>query len=135
MLKTLLPRALICASLVVMVFAAANVLPQEASKRTELRRSDLAGTQDTEVIMAELELPPGASVPRHYHHGEEFLYVIDGGSVVTPDNKTIEFKPGMTLHFPREEVHGGFTATGSSVLKVVTVHIVDKGKPLYVPVE
>ena len=55
--------------------------------------------------------------------------------MVTQDNKTVEFKPGMTLHFVREEAHGGFTATGSSVLKVVTVHIVDKGKPLYVAVE
>lgn len=111
------------------------VQAQDGSGRTELRRSELAGTGNTEVIMSELVLPPGASVPRHFHHGEEYLYVIGGGTVETPEGKVITFEPGQTLHFKREEVHGGFTATGSSVLKVVTVHIVDKDEPLYAPVE
>lgn len=136
MTKPISNRSLAARALaVVLVLVCETVLAQNGSGRTELRRSALAGTENTEVIMSELELPPGASVPRHFHHGEEYLYVIRGGAVETPDKKVITFEPGQTLHFERDEVHGGFVATGSSVLKVVTVHIVDKHKPLYVPVE
>ncbi|MDZ7839809.1 MAG: cupin domain-containing protein [Gammaproteobacteria bacterium] len=113
----------------------ATSFAQDGAGRTELSRLNLAGAENTEVIMAELELPPGASVPRHFHHGEEYLYVVQGGTVETRDGEVVTFEPGQSLHFKREEVHGGFTATGSSVLKVVTVHIVDKNKPLYVNVE
>lgn len=117
------------------ILAAQPAPAQTAPERTELRRADLDGAGDAEVIMSELRLAPGAAVPRHSHHGEEYLYVTAGGTVETADGKVIQFEPGMTLHFERDEVHGGFTATGDSVIKVVTVHIVDKGKPLYVEVE
>jgi hypothetical protein len=33
----------------------------------------------------------------------------------------------------RDVPHGAFTVTGDKTLKLVTVHIVDKGKPLYIP--
>jgi hypothetical protein len=31
----------------------------------------------------------------------------------------------------RDVEHGGFTVVGDKTIKLVTVHIVDKGKPLY----
>lgn len=136
MIATISSRSLAAAALAVAAALVFGTVPaQDGSKRTELRRSDLAGTDNSEVIMAELELPPGASVPRHFHHGEEYLYVVRGGTVETQDKQVITFEPGQTLHFERDEVHGGFTATGDSVLKVITVHIVDKDKPLYAPGE
>jgi hypothetical protein len=32
---------------------------------------------------------------------------------------------------PREVFHGGYKVVGDKTLKLLTVHVVDKGKPLY----
>ena len=103
---------------------------QGAINRVELRKADLTGVSGTEVIMATLEVPPGATVPRHFHHGDEFLYVLEGGSFQAPGQDPVTFNPGASLHFPREVPHGGFTVIGDKTIKVLTLHIVDKGKPL-----
>jgi len=44
------------------------------------------------------------------------------------------FKAGDTIHVTRETVHGG-KVTGDAPLKLLAVHIVDKGKPLADPVK
>jgi quercetin dioxygenase-like cupin family protein len=88
-----------------------------------------------EVITAFIRLHPGAELPRHTHHGDEFLYVLKGGSFQTPEGKTITFADEDTAHFPRDEPHAGFTVIGDTSLEAVTVHIVDVGKPLRVTVE
>jgi len=103
---------------------------QDAMTRTEIKRSDLAGTENTQVIMATLEARPGAKLPRHIHHGDEFLYVIEGGTVEVPGKDPIAFKAGQAIHFPRGMPHGGFTVIGDKPLKALTVHVVDKDKPL-----
>jgi len=47
------------------------------TNRTELKRADLTGT-DMEVIVSVVEVPPGNSLDRHTHHGEEAVYVLEG---------------------------------------------------------
>ncbi len=38
---------------------------------------------------------------------------------------------GTLIFNLRDPKHGGFKVTGTKTLKFVTVHIVDKGKPLF----
>ena len=113
-----------------MVFDPTPVLAQDGVTRTEIKRSDLTGTEGTEVIMATIEARPGAKMPRHIHHGDEFLYVIEGGTVQPPGKDPITFKSGQAIHFPRGVAHGGFTVIGDTPIRALTVHVVDKGKPL-----
>jgi quercetin dioxygenase-like cupin family protein len=101
----------------------------EQVTRTELYKSDLAGSDNTEVIVAQLELVPGATVPRHSHNGEEHLIVLQGGTMAMPNGDVMEFLPGVTMDFPRDFVHGGLTATGDRPMVFLTVHIVDKNAP------
>lgn len=108
---------------------------QEAVERVELRRADLTGADGTEIVMATVTIPPGGAVARHFHHGDEVLYVLEGGSFQAPGTEPVTVEAGATLHFPREVAHGGFTVVGERTLKVVTVHIVDKAKPLAEPVQ
>jgi hypothetical protein len=58
-----------------------------------------------------------------------------GATAVTPDGKPIVFEAGTAKINVRDVPHGAFTVTGDKTLKLLTVHIVDKGKPLYVPVK
>ena len=121
---------LVFAGIVIGAFAAQALRAQGSVNRVELRKADLTGVPGTEVIMATLEIPPGATVPRHFHYGDEFLYVLEGGSFQAPGQDPASFKSGVSLRFPREAPHGGFTVVGEKTLKVLTVHVVDKGKPL-----
>jgi quercetin dioxygenase-like cupin family protein len=100
--------------------------------RTELYRADLTGSETTEVVVAHLELEPGATVPRHSHNGQEHLVVLQGGTVAMPNGDTMEFHAGAAMDFARDVVHGGLTATSERPLVFLTVHIVDKNAPLNV---
>ncbi|NKB48206.1 MAG: cupin domain-containing protein [Alphaproteobacteria bacterium] len=102
---------------------------QQGTTRVELQKADLTGISGTEVVMATLEIQPGGVVPRHTHPGDEFLYVLEGGSLQAPGQDPVTFKTGMSIRFPRDVPHGGLTLVSDKPLKVLTVHIVDKGKP------
>ena len=100
--------------------------------RVELKRVDLSAPgANVEVVLSTAEYQPGDFIARHIHHGEEAFYVIQGATVETPDGKQIELKTGTGSINLRDVPHAGFKVVGNTALKLVTVHIVDKGKPLY----
>ncbi len=84
-----------------------------------------------EVITSISELKPGEASPLHIHHGEESFYVMEGGTVELPDGKQVPFPAGTTGINRRDVPHGAFKVVGDKPIKYLTVHIVDKGKPLY----
>jgi quercetin dioxygenase-like cupin family protein len=106
----------------------------QTTKRTELAKGDLTGT-NMEVVVGTIEAAPGTSAILHTHAGEEAVYVLNGATAVTPDGKPIVFEAGTAKINVRDVPHGAFTVTGDKTLKLLTVHIVDKGKPLYIPVK
>ena len=96
--------------------------------RTELKRSGLTGT-DMEVIMTVVEVKPGDTLGRHIHPGEEAIYVLDGATLEFPDGTQRPYPTGATTINARAVPHAGFKVAGDKPLKLLTVHIVDKGKP------
>ncbi len=103
---------------------------QDSPYRKELKRADLTGT-NMEVITSISELKPGDASPLHIHHGEEAFYVMEGGTVELPDGKQVPFPAGTTSINRRDVPHGAFKVVGDKPIKYLTVHVVDKGKPLY----
>jgi quercetin dioxygenase-like cupin family protein len=103
---------------------------QDSPNRKEMKRAELSGTK-MEVILSTAEYKPGESVVRHIHHSEEAFYVLEGATVETADGKQIELKAGTGSINLRDVPHGGFKVIGDKSLKRVTVHVVDKGAPLY----
>ena len=102
------------------------------SNRTELKRGDLTGT-NMEVIVSIAEVQPGATLARHFHHGEEAVYVLEGATLQTPDGKEISLPSGATVINVRDVPHAGIKVVGDKPLKMLTVHIIDKGKPFSEP--
>ena len=100
--------------------------------RTELKRGDLTGTA-MELVISVTEAKPGERIARHSHHGEEAIYVAGGAMVELPDGKQVPLTAGSANINVRDVVHAGFKVVGDKTLKLVTVHVVDKGKPLYEP--
>lgn len=50
-------------------------------------RAPITISDDLEVIISDVVIPSGATVPRHFHPGEEFVYVIEGSAVHVEDGK------------------------------------------------
>lgn len=103
----------------------------DSPQRVELKRVDLAGAPGMEVITSTGEYKPGESIDLHLHHGIEAAYVVEGATVQAPGKDPMKLPTGASLLNLRDVKHGGFTVIGDTPLKLFTVHIVDKGQPLY----
>ena len=121
-------KILIGVALAIMLSSAAQA--QDSPYRKELKRADLTGTS-MEVITSMNEVKPGEATSLHIHHGEESFYVIEGGTIELPDGKQVPFPTGATAINVREVPHGAFKVVGDKPIRYLSVHIVDKGRPLY----
>jgi quercetin dioxygenase-like cupin family protein len=119
-----------CAALVCLVAAGTPAWTQDAARK-ELRRVDLSGAPGMEVVSSISEYKPGEGIPLHLHHGVEAGYVVEGAMVQSPGKPPFMIPTGAAVMNLRDVQHAGFTVVGDKALKLFTVHIVDKGKPLY----
>jgi quercetin dioxygenase-like cupin family protein len=103
----------------------------DSPQRVEQKRADLTGAPGMEVIASVAEYKPGDSLGLHTHHGVEAAYVLQGASVQPQGKEPIALPTGATLLNRRDVKHAGFKVVGDTSLRLFTVHIVDKGKPLY----
>ncbi|HXW65905.1 MAG TPA: AraC family ligand binding domain-containing protein [Burkholderiaceae bacterium] len=103
----------------------------DSPQRMEKMRTDLSGASGMEVIVSQAEYKPGDKLGRHFHHGVEVLYVIQGAQVQAPGKEPQTLATGSSAVNLRDIKHAGWTVIGDSSLKLFTVHVVDKGKPLY----
>ena len=103
----------------------------DSRQRVEQKRADLSGAPGMEVIASTAEYKNGDAIDLHIHHGIEAAYVVQGGMVQVPGKDPMPLPTGASLLNLRDVKHGGFKVVGDTPLKLFTVHIVDKGKPLY----
>jgi quercetin dioxygenase-like cupin family protein len=103
----------------------------DSPQRVEQKRADLSGAPGMEVIASTAEYRPGEAVELHFHHGVEAAYVVQGARVQAPGQEARTIATGATTMNLRDVKHGGFKVVGDTSLKLFTVHVVDKGKPLY----
>lgn len=103
-------------------------------KRAELDRATVTGSEDLEIITQLVEFPPGSVSPRHVHHGEETFFVLEGGTVQEAGRPPRERVSGDHGVIPRGVHHSGYTVIGHRTIKVLSVYVVDRGKPLQEPV-
>jgi quercetin dioxygenase-like cupin family protein len=114
------------------LFFAVAATANAQTNRTELKRGDLTGTE-MEVIISVVEVMPGNTLATHTHHGEEAVYVLEGATLQLPDGNERQFPAGAAVLNARDVPHAGFKVAGDKPLKMLTVHVVDKGKPLIEP--
>jgi quercetin dioxygenase-like cupin family protein len=110
---------------------AADTPQGDLPQRQELKRAALTTSPDMEVITSISEIKKGETIPRHSHHGIETGYVLQGSMVQLPGQAPTLMATGSSILNQRDVPHAGFTVVGDQSLKLLTVHVVDKGKPLY----
>ena len=99
-----------------------------------LLSAQLEGAEGFDVIVSRVTLPPNASLPRHWHPGEEFAYVLEGSSILRRDGMADQTaSQGDVVHIPMQQVHTAVTTDEGATILVFRIH--EHGKPERVLVE
>jgi quercetin dioxygenase-like cupin family protein len=133
MKKTLIMAVavLIVASVLALCVARAR---QAGVKRTDLQRHDLS-VPGREVIQVRVDFAPGAVAPKHSHPGEEIIYVLEGSlEYEVEGNQPVTLRAGDVLFIPAGTIHAAKNVGGGNGVELAT-YVVEKGKPLVVPVK
>lgn len=103
-------------------------------KLENLLKAKLEGVADTEVVVSKVNIPPGNSLPKHWHPGEEFAYVLEGTVTLWQEGKPdIVVKQGEVAKVPLKQVHTAITGPEGVSLLIFRVH--EQGKPERIPAE
>jgi quercetin dioxygenase-like cupin family protein len=108
----------------------------EPVKRTVLLRTDLAGTEGQEGVVWLIEIAPGAATGKHYHPGQEFVYVLEGAGRTEMEGKSpVTLQVGEAMYLPPGQVHNTTNASTTALAKALVMYVGTKGQPLVVPVQ
>jgi quercetin dioxygenase-like cupin family protein len=101
--------------------------------RTDLQEHDLS-IAGRETIQTRVDFAPGAIAPRHMHPGEEIIYVLGGKLEYRLDGEPrVTLQAGDVLFIPYGKPHS-VENVGLEPASELATYVVEKGKPLVVPV-
>ena len=90
----------------------------------QMLRAPLSLAEGLEVIISDVVIPPGATVPRHYHPGEEFIYVLEGSAVHVEEGQPDRtLKAGDAYVIPARAEHAPRGGSEGSRAIVFRVHV------------
>ena len=99
--------------------------------RTDLQHHDLS-VPGREVIQNRVDIFPEAPAVRHWHPGEEVIFVLDGTLEYDIDGQeALTVSAGEALTVPAETVHSVKNVGGTHAAELAT-YVVEKGKPFLV---
>jgi quercetin dioxygenase-like cupin family protein len=99
--------------------------------RTDLQHHDLS-IPGREVIQNRVAIDPEAPAIRHWHPGEEIIYVLEGTLEYAIDGQPPKtYKAGDALMVPAETVHA-VRNVGSGHAAELATYVVEKGRPFVV---
>lgn len=97
-------------------------------KIENLLTSVLGGADGLEVILSHVTLPPNAALPKHWHPGEEFAYILKGSvTVLLEGQNEIEVSEGGVGVVPFKHVHSARSGSEGATILVFRVH--EQGQP------
>jgi quercetin dioxygenase-like cupin family protein len=100
----------------------------------EVLRSPLAGMPGVEVIVSDVVIPPFAQVARHYHPGEEFLYLIEGTAIHVEEGKPdLPLKAGDSYVIPPRAIHAPRGGPEGARAIVFRVHVAGQPERIDAP--
>lgn len=127
--RSVIPIALFSAGVVVgSTLGASN--PAGKSNVKTLMQMPLAAefTPGREVLIDLVQIPPNATLDRHWHPGEEFHYYLEGEVEIKIDGApSITGTPGAVGHVPFKKWH--VAVAGSKGAKILVFRVHTKGEP------
>jgi quercetin dioxygenase-like cupin family protein len=112
----------------VAVLAEAGVTNPKQIMFADLLTKQLEGVENTEVVVSITTVPPNTTLPKHWHPGEEFAYVLEGSLTLWQEGKPDEhYKKGDVGLVPLKQVHTVSTQEEGTTVLVFRVH--ELGQP------
>ena len=106
---------------------------QQGIRRADLQRHDLS-VPGREVVQVRVELDPGVASGKHWHPGEEIVYVLEGSLEYQVDGRRpVTLRAGDVLFIPARTIHAARNVGRGNGAELAT-YVVEKGKPLVVMV-
>ncbi len=103
-------------------------------KIDNLMTSQLELVEGTEIVISHVEIPANTTLPKHWHPGEEFVYVLEGSEVLwQKDKPDVHLKKGDVFKVPLKQIHTATTGEEGVTVLVFRVH--EKGQPVRINVE
>lgn len=107
---------------------------QAGITRTDVVRHDL-NVAGREAIQVRVDFAPGAAFGNHSHPGAEIAYVLEGSLEYQLEGKPpVTLKAGEALFIPAGAVHAAKN-TGTVNASELATYVVERGRPLVVPVK
>jgi quercetin dioxygenase-like cupin family protein len=129
--KIMIRKLVLGLSVVAFACAGAALAQQGGIKRTPLQKAEFP--DGFVSVSAIAEIPAGGAAGRHSHPGVELGYIMEGEADLILDGKPAQhLKAGDSYQIPVGAIHDA-KVSGDKPLKVLTVYIVDKSKPLATP--
>lgn len=125
------PRQMLVAML---LLASASLAAAQTAgiHRTVIQKADVS-VPGREAVVAKVELDPGVTAGRHTHPGDEIGYVMEGeGELLVDGQEPRRVKAGESFVIPAGTVHDARNV-GAGTMRLVSVYVVEKGKPLATP--
>lgn len=89
----------------------------------------IAAAPGHSLVMGDLVMAAGGTIPRHYHAGEEFLYVLGGSAMVQREGETaVTLTAGQAIRIAPGTVHWG--TAGPEGVRAVSSWVSVDGQPL-----
>ncbi|BAW97026.1 hypothetical protein NIES970_19700 [[Synechococcus] sp. NIES-970] len=89
-----------------------------------------------EVIISDVIIPPGSSLPLHYHPGEEFIYLLEGSVIHIETGKPDQLlQAGDTLVIPPYAPHAPEGGPEGGRAIVFRVHVAGEPERIFVEEE
>lgn len=99
------------------------------ARRTDLQRHDIA-INGYEVLQARVDIDPGVTSLKHWHPGEEIVYVLEGALEYAVEGRpSVTLKAGDVLFIPARTPHTAKNVGVGPGAELAT-YVVKKGEPL-----
>ena len=103
-------------------------------KIDNLMTSQLELVEGTEVVVSHVQIPPNTTLPKHWHPGEEFVYVLEGSEILwQKDKPDVHLQKGDVYKVPLRQIHTAMTGEEGATILVFRVH--EKGQPVRVNIK
>ena len=103
--------------------------PAPQTLRVNLQQHDLS-IAGWDTVQSRVDFPTGAVAPRHFHPGEEIIYVLQGSIEYDIDGQPpATLKAGDVLFIPKGVIHSAKNV-GAGTASELATYVVEKGKPL-----
>jgi quercetin dioxygenase-like cupin family protein len=110
-----------------------SAAPSEFKPQTVMR-APLDSADGLEVIVQDVYFPANLELPRHYHPGEEYIYVIEGEVTHVQEGEDDRvYRAGEALSIGVGKVHAA--KTGDEPARAVIFRVHRRGEPERIVVE